>query len=106
MNGREKSVKTALACTVAALVEQPAFLRLIPKHFTEICFFNPIIGVIKIIHDDRGIVYLIMCNKLKYNQRILLLLHKTFDSTSIYSEPHPTSNEECNNLTFLYDLGD
>ena len=82
------------------------FVKLVPTFFTEICFFNQIIQVIKTIHDVRGIVYLSMCNNLKYNQRILLLLHKTYDLASIYSVPHPTGNERYNNLIFLYDPGD
>ena len=37
------------------------FVKLVPTFFTEICFFNQIIQVIKTIHDVRGIVYLSMC---------------------------------------------
>ena len=78
--------------------------RLIPMFSLKADFlFDQTIQLMKIIHDVTGIVYLVMCGNLKYNQSIFTMFHKNRDSAIIYSVQYPIANEEYNKLFLLYE---
>ena len=94
-----------LAFMVNPFFGAPAFIgRLIPVHKLNADFlYEQIVQLLHCIHNNGGLVYAMMSDNLKVNQKVFKLFHQHFKSLNIYSIAHPLSNPKFRALYTLYD---
>ena len=83
----------------------PAFIgRLIPVHKLDADFlYKQIVQLRHCIHNNGGLVNVMMSDNLRVDQKVFKLFHQHFKSLNIYSIAHPLSNQKFRTLYTLYD---
>ena len=82
---------TMLALMLNPFFGAPAFIgRLIPVH--KLCsefLYEQLVQLLHCIHNNGGLVYAMMSDNLRVNQKVFKSFHQNFTSLNIYSVTHP-----------------
>ena len=96
---------TMLALMVNPFFGAPAFIgRLIPVH--NLCsefLYEQLVQLLHCIHNNGGLVYAMMSDNLRVNQKVFKSFHQNFTSLNIYSVTHTIPNQKFQALYTLYD---
>ena len=78
--------------------------RLLPVYSLDAdLLFDQIQKLIEIIHNADGVVFLVLSDNLRADQKTFKLLHKTFGSQGIFAVSHPIPNSVFTKLYLLHD---
>ena len=100
-----KLAKTCLALMISPLMGKPAFVaRLIPVYSLKADFlFTQVTTLLDLVHRNSGVVYMVMNDNLKTNQKMFTLFHQNYDCKDIFAVSHPVQNPSFQELFLLYD---